>query len=312
MRRLSCEAFDLTRKYLSAESRSLDYALFEYRFEDAPASRVTEALTAFQNPDGGFGHALEPDVRTPSSSALATGIALSILKEVRQPAQDSMVVNAVGYLRRTLDQERRVWRAVPEDVNEHPHAPWWHDEDGSLARTFDDFLVMPRAQLVALLHHYRRLVPAEWLDSLTETTVEDIEAAEDKVFEGGGDALKYALTLVETDAVPQPYKDRILPHLRAHTDRVVCTEPDEWDTYCAAPLKVVPSPESAVADLVWDDLQRNLDYVIEHQTARGTWEPTWTWGGAYPEAWREAEEEWRGHVTLETLTSLEAFGRIDR
>lgn len=312
MIRLSCEAFDLARQYLKTQSRSLDRALFEYRFEDAAVSRVTEALASFQNPDGGFGLALEPDVRTPSSSALATGIGLSILKEVRQPAHDPMVVNAVEYLRRTFDQERQVWRAVPEDVNDHPHAPWWHDEDGSLARTFDDFLVMPRAQLVALLHHYRELVPADWLDNLTEATVADIETAEDGVFAGGGDALGYALTLAETDAVPQPHTDRILPRLRAQTEPVVCTEPTEWDTYCATPLKVAPSPESPVTDLLWEDLQTNLDYVIERQTDQGAWEPTWTWGGAYPEAWEKARREWRGHVTLETLTSLEAYERIDR
>jgi hypothetical protein len=147
---------------------------------------------------------------------------------------------------------------------------------------------------------------------LTEATVADIESAEDDVFAGGGDALRYALTLAETEAVPQRYKDRVLPRLRAHTDRVVCTEPAEWDTYCATPLKVAPSPESAVADLLWDDLQRNLDYVIEHQTDQGAWEPTWTWGGVYPEAWEKARREWRGHVTLETLTSLETYGRVER
>lgn len=312
MKRLTTEAFSRARHVLKTQARPLDRALFEHRFEDAPASLVTDPLIASQNPDGGFGHALEPDVRTPSSSALATGMALSILKEVRKPAQDPVVVNAIEYLRRTFDQERQVWRAVPEDVNDHPHAPWWHDEDGSLARTFDDFLVMPRAQLVALLHHYGELVPADWLDSLTEATVADIEASEDQVFEGAGDALRYALTLVDTDAVPQRYKDRILPRLRGLADHVVCRAPETWDTYCATPLKIVPSPESAVADLMWDDLQRNLDHIIAHQTEAGAWEPTWTWGDAYPQAWEKARQEWRGHVTLETLTSLEAFGRVDR
>ncbi len=47
------------------------------------------------------------------------------------------------------------------------------------------------------------------------------------------------------------------------------------------------------------------------QTPEGTWEPTWTWGGFYPEAWEQAKTEWRGHLTLETLASLEAFGRLE-
>jgi len=312
MKRLTPEAFERARHLLKTQARPLDWALFEHRFEDAPPLRVIEELAAFQNPDGGFGHALEPDVRTPSSSALGTGIALSILKEVQQPAQEPAVVSAVEYLRHTLNEERQVWRAVPDDVNDHPHAPWWHDENGSLARTFDGFLVMPRAQLVALLRHYREQVDHDWLEPLTEATVADIETANNAVFEGGGDALRYALTLAETDAVPKHYKDRILPRLRALADHVVCRAPEDWDTYCATPLKIAPTPDSVVADLLWDDLQRNLDYVIDHQKDEGAWEPTWTWGDAYPEAWQKARQEWRGHVTLETLTSLEAFGRIDR
>ena len=58
-------------------------------------------------------------------------------------------------------------------------------------------------------------------------------------------------------------------------------------------------------------MQLHLDYVIDHQTAEGTWEPVWTWGELYPEVWPQAKLEWRGEITLETLTTLQAFGRIE-
>ena len=312
MKRLSLEQFRRARRFLKTEARALDRALFAYRFESAPTSRVTDALAPYQNADGGFGHALEPDVRTPSSSALATGIGLGILKELDRPARDPMVSRAAAYLLETFDAGKAVWRAVPHDANGYPHAPWWHDEDGSLARTFDGFLVVPRARLVGLLHHYAELVPEDWLDSVTEETVSAIETLEGEAFGGGGDTLRYALELAETDELPQRHKPRLLPRLRDLTERIVSRKPDEWGGYCATPLKIAPSPESAVADALRDDLQRNLDYKIEHQTAEGTWEPTWTWGPVYPEAWEEAKREWRGHLTLETLTSLRAFGRMDR
>ena len=58
-------------------------------------------------------------------------------------------------------------------------------------------------------------------------------------------------------------------------------------------------------------LQRNLDWEIEHQEADGSWRPNWDWGGAFPEAWAQAERWWRGDVTLRTLRMLRAYGRID-
>lgn len=310
MKQLSREAFNRARVFLKAQARPLDRALFEHRFEDAPAQRVLEELARYQNDDGGFGHALEPDVRTPSSSALATGIGLTILRELECSAQHRMGTQAVQFLRETFDEKAQIWRVIPRDANDYPHAPWWHDEEGSLARTFDDFLVIPRAQIVGLLHDYSALVPTKWLDNLAEATVTNIESLADDAFAGGGDTLRYALDLAETEALPQHLKDRLTPRLRELADQIVCRDPQDWSGYCPTPLKIAPSPGSIVEDVLGEDLQRNLDYVIDQQTAEGTWEPTWTWGDFYPEAWEQARLEWRGHLTLETLTTLRAFGRI--
>jgi hypothetical protein len=310
MKRLSPEQFRRARRFVKTQARPLDRALFEHRFEKAPAERVIAELARYQNADGGFGRALEPDVRTPSSSALATGIGLTILKELGSPLQHPMVSDAVRFVRETFNQEAQVWRVIPRDANDYPHAPWWHDEDSSLARTFDNFLIIPRAQIVGLLHHYSALVPADWLAAVTEATVTTIEMLEDDAFGGGGDTLCYALDLLETESLPQRFKDRLTPRLRELTTRVVCRDQQEWSGYCATPLKMAPTPQSVVADALWEDLQAHMDHMIDHQTPEGTWEPTWTWGDLYPKAWEEAKLEWRGHLTLETLTSLRAFGRV--
>jgi hypothetical protein len=310
MNRLNPEQLDRARQFLKTRARPLDRRLFEHRFESAPAEQVIVELARYRNADGGFGHALEPDVRTPSSSALCTGIALRLLQEMECPANHPLVGGAVQYLLATFHEEQRVWRVIPNDANNYPHAPWWHDDDGSLARTFDAFVIIPRAQILGLLHGYAKFVPDTWLDALTEDTVTTIETLEDDAFGGGGDTLRYALELAETEALPQRFKDRLIPRLRSVADRIVCREAEAWKGYCPTPLKIAPSPDSAVVDVFWDDLQRNLDYVIAHQTPQGTWEPTWTWGDFYPEVWEQARLEWRGHRTLETLTSLHAFGRI--
>lgn len=289
----------------------MDRAIFEFRFEGAPAEGVVAELTVYQNPDGGFGHALEPDLRTPTSSALATGIGLSVLKELGCTADHPLVRAAVQFLLATFDDQTQVWRVAPDDANAFPHAPWWHDEYGSLADTFDDFQVIPRAQHVGSLHGYSALVPDDWLAEVTEQTVTSIEALDASAFGGGGDTLRYALDLAETEPLPQHFKDRLIPKLREFAPTVVSRDPQEWDRYCAPPLKIARTPKCVVADLFWDDLQAHLDYQIEHQTPEGTWEPTWTWGDFYPHVWEQARQEWRGHLTLETLTALQGFDRIE-
>jgi len=272
--------------------------------------RVAGELAAFQNEDGGFGKALEPDLRTPSSSALATSIGLRILKDLRCPAGHAMVRRAVRYLLNTFDDAARVWRVAPHDTNDHPHAPWWHEENGSLARTFDGYVINPRAEIMGLLHHYAVLVPDDWLFDVTEDTVTAIESME-PLGTGGGDDLACAIRLAETDKVPPHFRERLVSRIRAVVPTVVRRDAKAWNTYCITPLKLAQSPQSLAADLIWDALQQNLDFVVEQQNQSGCWEPVWSWGERYPEAWEQARQEWRGCLTLDNLRVLLAFGRIE-
>jgi len=314
MKQMSFEAFDRARHFLKTQARPLDRALFEYRFENASTQAVITALMTYQNDDGGFGRALEPDLRTPTSSALATGIGLNTLRELGCAPSQPAVRQAVDYLVATIEQDAQVWRVAPHDTNAFAHAPWWHDEAGSLARTFDDFLIIPRAQIVGLLWHVSaqgpEMVPGGWIEDLTERTVSGIESIA-ALGTGGGDDLVYALSLMETEDLPDHFRRRLARKLRDVVPSVVSRDPQEWGSYCITPLKVAPSPNSFAADLIRDDLQAYLDYQINRQTPEGTWDPVWTWGDSYPEAWPQARQECRGHLTLETLTSLRAFGRIE-
>jgi hypothetical protein len=92
---------------------------------------------------------------------------------------------------------------------------------------------------------------------------------------------------------------------------VISRDPAEWAAYSIQPLKVAPHPQSPVADLIWEELESNLDQRVTTQAADGGWDPNWTWGDHYPEAWMQARREWRGHLTLETLTILRAYGWIE-
>lgn len=70
------------KPYLEQYARKLDLYLYEYLFEGADSAPVLKELSVYQNADGGFGHALEADLRLPNSSALATTIALQYLSRI--------------------------------------------------------------------------------------------------------------------------------------------------------------------------------------------------------------------------------------
>jgi hypothetical protein len=309
MKKLTRTQFERARSYLKKEARSLERAIFERHFEGGSAESVLTHLAGYQNLDGGFGNALEPDLRAPSSSALATEYGLRTLVELGIRSDHAMVRAAVTYVLDTLDEAATTWRVAPLDVNEHPHAPWWHDSEGSLARTFDDFLVIPRAGIIAQLYHYADLLPSGWLERVTQATIEAVKSMEEEKFGGGGDALNYLRELAEAPQLPVEVKERLVQRVRELAKRVVARDPEQWTSYCAPPVKLAPTPGAITAEVLADCLPAHLDYLISQQSPQGYWDVTWSWSD-YPDVWEVAKVEWRGVLTMDTLISLNAYGRI--
>ncbi|MFC2106429.1 hypothetical protein ACFLS0_06745, partial [Candidatus Bipolaricaulota bacterium] len=309
MRRLAPDGFRRAVAYLKTRARPLERALYCRHFEEGSEDAAVDELLRFRNSDGGFGHALEPDVRTPSSSALATGIALRAIAELDCPEGDESVPSTIDYLLSTLDRKTLTWRVVPCDANDFPHAPWWHDKDGSLATTFGDFHIIPRALILGSLHAYAALMPRELLEELTRATIEVIGELP-ILGTGGGSDLEYVAYLAGAPGLPQASRDLLTERVTAALPKTVITDPSKWSSYCLTPLRAAPRPTSLGAGTIRDALDAHLDWMIDHRAADGTWDPTWSWFGDYPEAWSEAEQAWRGILTLETLLSLRAFGRL--
>ena len=309
MLQLSREHFDSARSFMNNQARSLERALFQHRFENAPADAILVELADFQNPDGGFGRALEPDMRSPSSSALATEIGLRTFVELGVPSKHPMVRAALDYLQNSIDHDKKTWRVAPLDVNKYPHAPWWHDDGTSLSRTFGDYKIIPRAGILASLYHYFESLPDGWLSILTEDTINCIVDLESDGYSGGGDAIVYAQRLAQAPGLPERLATPLIEHLCNIADQIVSRDQKSWTQYCTPPLKLAPEPDSIAADKLSDCLPTHLDYLIESQHPDGYWDVTWSWND-YPEDWEIAKSEWRGILVLEALNSLSAFGRI--
>ncbi len=312
MKKLSKIRFEEARDYIQIQGRPLEKARFNLEFEGDPVDDVLTQLAKFQNPDGGFGNALEPDLRTPVSSALATEIGLRTLAELNTPADHPMVKSAVQYLLDTYDPDTQVWRVIPENASDHPHAPWWQDSlERSLAETFDKYLIIPRAGILALLYHYAELVPADWLATVTTVAMTTIQTMTDAQFDGGGDTLGYTQHLAAAPNLPAEFRAYLVPRIKTIAAQNVERDPAKWTEYCAPPLKFAPNPDSIAADALADCIPTQLDYLIETQTPAGYWDVNWTWGDFYPEVWPQARQEWRGDLTLANLLTLRAYGRLE-
>lgn len=149
MRILSRKAFGASREFHEATARPLELALFRHAFLGAPIAPVLDALRGFRNDGGGFGHALEPDLRTPDSSALCTSIALRILRSLEISAEHALVSDGMGFLLASLNREQWGWRIIPETAESSPRAPWWYQKGRE--ESFEGFSLNPTAEILGYL-----------------------------------------------------------------------------------------------------------------------------------------------------------------
>jgi len=145
----SREDYNKALHYFKHHGRTLDYHLVKNIAEDCK-SEVMDALLSFQNEDGGFGNALEPDLRLPNSSAIATEVAINIMTSLA--IEDLDIFNPIiDYLEKTFNHEKGYWVACPPEVDKHPRAEWWNFSN------VDNFgKYNPSATLVGFIYKYRK------------------------------------------------------------------------------------------------------------------------------------------------------------
>ncbi|GLX54043.1 hypothetical protein Shyhy01_69920 [Streptomyces hygroscopicus subsp. hygroscopicus] len=291
-------------------ARVLEQRLFAYHFLRGTADAVEAALDAYRNEDGGYGHALEPDLRGPVSQPLHTAHALRVLDAVGRCGGQRVervcryltsVSTADGALP-TVHPSAHGYPATPA-VDELPAAgpPGPGDGRGSLLTT---------GPVVGLLH--RNEVWHAWLFRATDFCWQTVETLE----EAHPYEVQAAVTFL--DAVP----DR--PRAQAAADRLgrlvrrqglAVLDPDRLDARTAVPGHApgghhfphdfARSPASlARAWFTDDEMARSLDHLAAGQREDGGWPIRRRRWAPVPAL------EARSMATIEALCTLRAYGRF--
>jgi hypothetical protein len=280
--------FDAAADFLAGHARVLDRRMFQRLFSGGAAEPVRDAVAAYRNADGGFGHALEPDCRSAASQPAAVEMAIRIM-DLADAWDERLVRDAIDWLATIAPAEGGAAFVQPS-VAEGPHAPWWVPAEGaSLIQT---------GQIAAMLYAHEIAHP--WLDGATRVMWSGIEA----LTSPNGYEMFGVLAFLEH--VPdrkraQDAFDRVGPLLLS--SGLVALDPAaEGETF--GPLDFAPLPGS-IARRLFDapTVDAHLDHLAGAQRDDGGWMFNWpSWSPA-------AEADWRGFITVDALRVLRANGR---
>ncbi len=282
-------------RFLLTNGRVLERHRLAVLLHAGPVDRVLAALRVYRNPDGGFGHALEPDARGAHSEPLSTQTALDVLDEVGA-LQDPMVADALTWIASLALPDGGVPFALPA-VLDAPHAPWVTPGTSGSHLTF---------AFAALAHRARWSFGAEtdtqrWINRAVEWCWSRLDDPGDLTAYD----VKFGLEFL--DATPDDERARaavarVAPLIRADGTLPV---PGGTDGEQLTALTLSPRPGTRSRALfAVEAIDGELDQLEAGQQPDGGW--TFDWG-----TWSPAQQvEWRGLVTLSALTTLLAHGRV--
>ena len=294
MTHIDAAALDAAERFILRGARLIDRFRFDHLFRGGPATAVVAALRPYANADGGFGNALEPDLRGSGSQPEPVAVALRILDETGDDAfADPIVAGACDWLVASSAPDGGVAWVLPSVVDD-PRAPWWQPEDGGPGA------LVPTGTIAGLLH--QRGSDHPWLAGATRFCRERIDA-----IAATGERLEpyTAMAVLDfLDGVPdRGWAASAFARVRDSILATVTFDPAA-PGHVHLPFEFASRPDGFGRRLFDDAVfEHHLDLLVAAQADDGGWEINW-------EAWAPATApEWRGHVTIERLKLLRAHGR---
>ncbi len=313
MKMLTAPAMEEIRRWMHRNARPLELALWSQRKEGGSRDAVLGELALYQNEDGGFGNALEPDSWNPDSTPYTTRYALTVLQDLGCAQVDRpMVQRALGFLTQTEHASDLGWYFNIPTNNDHPHAPWWSwqgqsDEVESVGLT---------AELAA---HVLRIAPPSspaygMALGFADRLFDRFLTAEKFGDMGLGGYCALLEVVLELGLATRWDCPTLETHLRALVNASIVRDHAQWLHYGVRPSNYIKNPNSLWLAGNEDILQTELDYLIDTRPVGAVWGIPWSWfdlNERYAKAFAISENWWRGIKALEAVELLSKFGRVE-
>lgn len=295
-------------------ARVLEQRRFAYHFLGGSPDPVEAALAAYLGDDGGYGHALDPDLRGPVSQPLHTAHALRVLDEIGR-CRDRRVERVCRYLTAVSTADGAL-PALHPSLRGYPAAPWAPVTDSPPSD------LLATGPVVGLLH--RNDVWHAWLFRATDFCWAAIDA-----LGRGAPARPHEVTAAVAflDGAPDRRRAQAAAERLGRTvreQRLAVLDPTRANGHPQPehrapgeyhyPYDFARTPGSVARSWFTDtELERSLDFLAASQQGDGGWpiRPHGLGHGGHPRrAWAPSTAlECRPMATIEALLILRAYGR---
>lgn len=313
MKKVSKKAFEEIRLWIYRNSRQIDLAMWQYEFENGNKDNVLSALSHYQNVDGGFGNALEPDCWNPESTPYTTMIAISILNNINfTDTSHPIMQGIIRFLESGVHFNGDGWLFNIPSNNNYARAPWW---------TYD-----PKANeiehkgvtlgLVCFILQFVNKGSELYNQALALGNKLLLKLKEpDNMGDMGLSGYCMLLDTINKLGLSNQYDMAFLSTaVKKLVDEAIVRDVSQWANYGVRPSQFILSPDSPYYEGNEDIIEKELDYLIDTRPDNDVWGITWQWWETYekyPKEFAISENWWKADKAISKLILLRSFGRLD-
>ena len=271
--------FGKAREFVYGQGSLFERALFAWLFDGGSLQRLQQVILCYKNPDDGFGHGFEHDLKAPQSNPLALEYLLGVMKHCRIPA-GRLLDGASAWVEAQMDADGSLRN--PPQTREYPLAAWWRESGG---QTLPD-------SIVGNLLRYERASPTlvertkRW--ALEYVTVDSILANQWLFMAYHAYDFFFAI-----DDFPE-----LAVYQRATIDNILACARALPEAQFHSLFAFAPTPDSRLAQaLPASLLERCLDYLADAQQSEGHWRD------------QHNLPQWYAITTINVLLALRRYDR---
>ncbi|MDE7389585.1 MAG: hypothetical protein K2M82_01390 [Lachnospiraceae bacterium] len=300
-------SFEKAKNFIYRNARPVDLARWKFHFENGSIDDVVHAISFYQNDDGGFAYAIEPDNWNINSTPISTWAATTILREIGfADSSHPIIKNILKYLDSGKDFSDGKWYNVVASNNDYPHAVWWGcDKDGKpddnptvslsgfvLKFADKESSLYNRAANIAA-HSVKKFVKAPCSESHTLRCYAEL--------------LSYCEEIENFDLFDIEMFRQILSE---QINRTICSEPEKWfKEYVCKPSYFYEFNNIIHNGISMDILEKEAVEIVKNQSPDGSFPVTWMWYNDYKE-FEIAANWWKSDIIIKNMIILRDFGKI--
>lgn len=295
--------------WIHKNARELEIAIWKYHFENGNKNDVVNALLYYQNEDGGFGNAVDPDNWNVNSLPYATLFVINILKDIEFFDMQHPIYLGI---KKYLDNESYFpngWTFTVPTNNNYPHANYYkYNEDYN--KTESTGIILGFCSFI--IEYYRETKIYSSVIKLVDSLVDMIYS--DNLGDMGPAGYITLINAMKKVNFEGYNYDKLELRLKELVNNSIQRNTEQWPFYGYRPSDYVKSKDSIFYQDNKDIIEVELDFLFDTLPNDDVWPISWSWSDnneKYPKESAISGNWWKAIKAIERVAFLKNFGRLE-